>query len=57
MRGSFALLPCLSWAPAHTYAPFKILIIEKGLDCDQKNRPTMSEILITLNDFNSIVVK
>ena len=42
---------------SHTYAPFKILIIEKGLDCDQKNRPTMSEILITLNDFNSIVVK
>ena len=28
-----------------TYAPFKNLIIEKGLDCDQKNRPTMSEIL------------
>ena len=42
---------------SHTYAPFKILIIEKGLDWDQKNRPTMSEILITLSDFNSIVVK
>ena len=28
-----------------TYAPLKNLIIEKGLDFDQKNRPTMSELL------------
>ena len=40
-----------------TYTPLKNLIIKKGLDCDQKNRPTLSEILITLSDFNSIVVK